>query len=288
MTIRKLLYSIMLFFCAALRMFSTSAHANSQMIDLPTDMDQAYIVEQILELSNSFPNQLDREVTKSDIDLTKAYKIYVGTNIFELHTTNYNEILEQMEQGDIIYEVPILIGNDTVIANIERVMPVRDEVRHLMLADDLVSYEKRVGTWGASSVSVYSDESFADYYETASRVSGRTDVPPVLLGGLPGFRMAVAIYPDKLGNIGELVLTRPESAAWDSLGLSRAEYENKALDYSVAKNSVLNISPSAPGVVGGYDGANHIGMIIMLLPMAVIAFVVFATVKKLLTGKRGN
>ena len=155
---------------------------------------------------------LTREITPEDVDFDNAYKIYVGTNIFDLQTINYHEILSHLEDGVYVYEIPIRIGELTFIANAQLQTPIAEDdyerVSALLSADALAAYEERAGTWVVSVLREYNAENpFLDYYDTAARVSGVHHARPILVGALPGFTQAVALYPDEAGNVGMLVPT---------------------------------------------------------------------------------
>ena len=260
---------------------------------LPENMDREYVAERAVLMINGYHDLLEREVTISDVDLSRAYKIYVGTNIFELPTSRYDEIVAYLEEETYIFLVPVTIGDHTFTANIATVSPVRDEVRHLFASEEaLAEYESRVGTWGVSAAFAYSNEEFCDYYETAARVSGRTDVQPILIGALPGYSMAVALYPDADGNAGEIAVINPKAASWDALKLSQSEYENKTITYATAKESSSRIRrASNPDTAGGFGGGNPLANEYLaggLLVSIVVAISVVSFVVRKSKGKAGQ
>ena len=270
---------IMLVLCAAATVIPLSLFAQNYVTELPEDMDKEYIIERIVSMADGFIDGLRPVVTRDDVDLSKAYKIYVGGNIFRLPTNNLSEIVAFLEGSHIIYLVPVKIGGDTFVANISRRMPVNDNLRRVLSVEELMEFEERVGTWIVSGMEGYAEGEIENYYERAARVSGRTDVQPILVGGQPGFRLTIALYPDDAGNVGEIVAVRPASVAWDSLGLSREEYENKPIRYDVAKEAVLSIPPSNPELTGGGSGNGYIGVKgsipqIMLIAVGALVFIV--------------
>ena len=236
-------------------LFPTWVFADYGATGMPEDMDVEYIVERIVAITNGHIDSLERMVTREDIDLSGAYKIYLE-NVFNLPVTDFNDVKEILEKGVYIFEVPIKIGENTYVANLQLVGPVddRDEALRLLGAEWLADYEKRVGTWDVSVVYAYlADSPFKDYYETASNISNIRGIQPLLVGGLPGFRMLVAIYPDESGNMSIIVPTVNDVVQWDALGMSRSEYEGKALDYATIKEAVQRLPPS-DGRTGGSSG----------------------------------
>jgi len=250
---------VALFVCTLLLLFSISALASNYSTELPKDMDQEYILEEIIKMANDFRDLHGREVTKEDVDLSKAYRIYISNDLFRLNTNRYDEIVKYLESGDMIYKVPVKLGEVTVVANIQRRNPIPDDVRHLFTAEEIAQHEERVGTWVVSAATAFMEGNpvnspYVDYYETASRVSGRTDVQPILVGGLPGFNMPIAIYPDESGNAGQIVPTVPQAVSWGALRLDSKAYENKAISYTVAKESASRIKFSFDERAGGFGG----------------------------------
>ncbi|MCL1912804.1 MAG: hypothetical protein FWG10_02690 [Eubacteriaceae bacterium] len=67
------------------------------------------------------------------------------------------------------------------------------------------------------------------------------DKTPLLVGGLPYFKMAVALYPGDNGEIGNLAVIAPHAADWESLGLERTG-SNMVFDYAEIK-SIVNALP---------------------------------------------
>ena len=267
------------------------AYAMPYETEWPDDLDQEYISNTIVDFINQcYPNELSREVTKDDIDFSKGYKFYVGTNIFELETNDLEEVKTEMEKGTIVYELPVNIDADTVVANIQRVPPATKT--GLAMMEDPEGYAAKVGTWDVSAIFGYfpPETQFSDYYTVARDVSGIEDRVPLLVGGLPCFTRAVALYADDNGNLDKLVTISPGMVDWESLGMER-QGGNRVLDYAEVKSIVQSLPPTLQDddLSGGYGaGARHDperqssvpAVMLAILAAAVIAAAVYLAYRK--------
>ena len=252
----KRLFVIALIICIQVCFFPSFVLALDHETVLPADMDQALITDTIVTWINTLHSDiLPKEITPGDIDLRSAYKIYVGTNIFTIKSNNYDEIVECLESGIYIFEVPVRVGEMTFVANIQIINPLDDLAYQVLTEEQIASHEKRVGKWDVSVLSLYDAEApFVDYDETAANITGIKDIQPVLVGGLPGLTMAVAIYPDADGDIGKMAILQPNAVAWDALGLTASAYAGKAIDYEEIKERALLIPSPNPNLTGGVIG----------------------------------
>lgn len=241
--------------CAMIFLFPVFASGATHATELPEDMNQAYIIEKAVDFTNKhFSEELSRLVTKDDVDLSAAYKIYVDTDIFSLETNSFREVLDKLEEGAYIFELPLYIGKDTYIVNISQVLPV-PETDYATMADP-EGYRAKVGTWDIPGVGGYfpPETVFEDYYKIARDVSGITDRTPLLVGSLPCFTRAVALYPDDNGNINKLVTLSPYNVNWEALGLEPQEH-NVVLDYAEIKKIVNALPKNVPDDEVGGSGA---------------------------------
>jgi len=256
--IKRLLVLAMIL-CIQVILFPSFVLALDHETVLPADMDQALIADTIVSWINTLHSDiLPKEITPEDIDLRNAYKIYVGTNIFTIKSNNFDEIVECLESGIYIFEVPVRVGEMTFVANIQIINPLDDLACQVLTEEQIASHEKRVGKWDVSVLSAYNAETpFVDYYETAANITGINHILPVLVGGLPGLTMAVAIYPDADGDIGKLAILQPQAVEWRALGLSASAYDGKAIDYKEIKERALLIPPPNPNLTGGNTASTN-------------------------------
>jgi hypothetical protein len=261
---KKLLLIVLITFVMGCAL-PTPLHAFDRKTEMPSDMDQAVVIEDIV----TFINAIRIEASSSDtppghtspeaVDLSKAYKIYVGTNVFEIESNSYSEILSHLEKGPFIFEVPVQIEEDIYVANLQIFNTLDENSYSILTEDEREAHKKRVGTWGVSALFVYTREyPFTDYFETAASVFGSSDVAPILVGGLPGLNMAVALYPDDAGNVGSIVVTAPHAVAWEALELTADEHADKPLDYADIKERALRIPQAGHDTISGGPGGSPV------------------------------
>lgn len=206
------------------------------------------LTEEIVATVNGiFSDKLPRQITQEDIDYNNAYKIYTETNVFELSTSNIDEIINISENAGYIYELPVYIEDDTVIVVITMGRELNEnadfteEERQQILAN--------VGKWGVAGVKYYEDD-IMDYVQ---EIQKRTDYIPenvILVGGLPCFRYAVALIADDNRNIEEIV---PLSSVPGIENISNARmHTDNVYDYQQVKEYINQIPKSDPDLMGGY------------------------------------
>ncbi|MDR0520085.1 MAG: hypothetical protein LBG82_08590 [Clostridiales Family XIII bacterium] len=264
MKIKKPIFVIgvcVLLISSALPVFAAESSA-----EYPSDMDVGHLKSEIASFINgtSFAEELSIKARSSDVDFSKAVKVFVDTNIMDFKTNNFNEIKMLLEkESDAIFEVPVCVDGHYFMANIQREIPLTGEKRKLLDEAQLKEYDSKAGKWIVSSAGQFeSKKEYETYYE--GMTAGYTDKEHLLVGGLPYFHLAVAIFPDSEGEIGELVPTAPDAVPWETFGLS---YDKKTelpkLDYKKIK-SIINKLPKefadeasgeiyASGASGSYE-----------------------------------
>jgi len=283
--LRNKFIMLTLVFCLLCTLFPVSAYSITPDLEYPADMDRDYIVNKFVDSVNRlYAEELPRKATKEDVNLLKAFKIYVGTDVFAMETNNFLEVKSNLEKGSFIFEVPMYIEDKTFVANIQRILPATKEDYAMMV--DPKGYEAKVGTWDISVISGYfpPDSQFLNYYVTARSVSKNTDKIPLLVGGLPFFRTAVALYPDNNGEIDKLVTLTPHATDWEALGLVRRE-SNTDLEYSKIKraiNSMPRVSRDSDLTGGGAsisrDYTDRARRMTEVMPIVIMSFLFAALV----------
>lgn len=220
-------------------------------VDAEDDLDG--LTDAIVNTANDlFENELSRNVAAEDVDYNNSYKIYVGANLFETNIHAMDEIPDVFGADGYIYELPIYIDEDTLLINIAKGQPLNaaaeftDEERQGIL--------ENVGKWQATAMKFYAGETINYAKELQNKV-GYMPKESVLVGGLPNFRFAVALLPDKDGNIKSLV---PMS---DVPGIERISTfcTNKNIyDYQAVKEYInqLPASDDNQGVYGFLEDAS--------------------------------
>ena len=292
MFIRKIVIAAFLI-CVIVVSFSafTSASVSNPNARMPDDFDEARVAASIVSrMNDAFHAELIREMTVDDVDFSRAYRIYLS-NVFEMRTTSFDSMVELLEKGIMIFEVPVTIGDYTFVANVQIINPMTEAAARLLTQDQIDLHNSIAGTWDVSAIHLFSsDYPFESYYDIASEISGARggSERPVLVGGLPGFRLPVAIYPDSAGNIASIVPTAPEFVNWNALGFDelatgRGDID-LVLDFQDIRERALAIPPPEAELSGGGGGhgaqtdgrAN--GQVSLMLILAVAMGAIFVKV----------
>ena len=257
---------------------------------IPPDMSEEDMTISILEFSNGYRDEFPREITASDIDFSKAYKIYVDVDIFGINTYDYSQMLDILNKtSSIIYEVPICFENgDIYVANIQRCLPLRESAREVMTNEEVDLYEQTVGKWVVSAMFQFlSAETpfLGDYLETVKKSIPTFDGEMALIGSLPYFRDVVAVIPNENGEIERLIPLRPYPGLWNYLGDFKDEFmQNGWIDYVMVKD-YINKHPQItnsdyaggisiqPGVTSVTDEVSPGNAYVWIIPIAAICVV---------------
>lgn len=211
-------------------------------------------LEQIRALEDDIINQLNmarRMNNKSELpkefkpDYTKAYKIYVDTDIFALENNNSNDIVQLLNQGSYVWSLFVEYDGDYYTVDISKGLPLREETAYLLTQDEINEIKAKEGKWTVSCVSVLEyDMSYKNKITEALKNTqyDTTELEIVLCGGLKfiHYPVAVAMYN---GNA-ELIIplyqleiegTSKEKAA--AIPIGAAEGDNVYL-YNSIKNAV--------------------------------------------------
>ena len=200
-----------------------------------TDEMKKKIVDSI---NNGFYGEIPYSITADDVDFNGAYKIFVDTNIFEIPTNNYDELLSILEAESVrIYEVPVPFDNgDVYVANLQINLPLSENAHDVMTESEITSYLSTVGSWNVSAIYQYlhGRDNYIDYNEMLKSEIAEFG-QPILVGGLPYFRDAVALFQNPDGTVGKVVPLNLGRVEWDKLMLK----ENANLnDYAQLKASI--------------------------------------------------
>ena len=188
--------------------FSISAVAATEPED---NLDE--LKNEIVAMANDlYGMDLCRAVTEADIDFDLAQKIYTDTNIFELETTSYTEISKALNNGAYIYELPIYVGNDTIIVNIQKGLPLNPDAE--FTTEEREEVLSNVGKWMVSATFYYEDTTI-DYNSQIATAIGESAADVLLVGSLPYFRTVVAIASDERGEVTKLIPLDSNSNVYD-------------------------------------------------------------------------
>jgi hypothetical protein len=228
--------------------YATPVWAIGETNEFPSNMNIDIMEQEIVDFINNQTALDDRppiNATADNIDYSKAFKVYVDKNIFEISTNNFDEIIEVLENtGNFIYEVPVVVDGHYFIANIQRYIPLSNESREILSDTEIAEHESKASNnWVVSAISIYETESeYLTYIERMTADSELTgNEKSLLIGGLPGFREAVVITSGENGNLDKIIPAFPDMVEWERLGLSELSNET-ALDYETFKVAANNMS----------------------------------------------
>lgn len=238
---KKMLTSVL--FGIMLLSMSVTAFAASNRND-----DLSFLTDEIVATVNDvFSDKLSHEITASDIDYANAYKIYVGENVFEMDSSNVDELASEFGNDGYIYELPVYINGDTIIVNLSKGQALNENVefteeeRQEILANE--------GKWEVTGIKYYEGE-IVNY--TSELQKSIKDIPEnvMLVGGLPYFRYAVALLADNDGNIQELV-PLSDVPGIENVNELRTSADN-VYDYQQIKEFVNQLPKTDFGEMGDY------------------------------------
>jgi hypothetical protein len=238
----------------------------------------------ISTVNDLLDDSLSRAVTTSDLDYDKAFKIYIGVDVFKLDTNNIHEIEAALSGGKYIYEVPLYIDGGTVIVNLSKGLPLKEDTNLPEEAQQKIL--ANVGKWQVTGVK-HSPRTI-DYFNDVSQEVGEVPDGTILVGSLPYFRYAVALLPDESGEVQGLVpLSRIPSE--EEISAFRINSDQKVYDYSQIKAYVNQLPTPNPDEAGGYgsqdvsspDGISVSYMLVIgVLAAAVVGIAVIVYRKK--------
>jgi hypothetical protein len=242
--------------------------------DSPTDgYYEIYALKpEIVDYINTgFQEDLSLPVSNTAVDMSKAIKIYVDTNIFAIDANDIDTIKQTLDEGIYMYEVPVYVGSDTYIANISKRIPLTDEDKSLLTESEIAQHESRAGMWVVSGVIQIKGETvdYAQFVETAVPDFAGT---PIFVGGLPYFRYAVAILNGSDGAVDKIVPLNFNSVDWGALGFEPQDGQ-VSFDYTSIKSIVNSIeSQSSSTTINDRTitvGVITIGLIVTILGLAI-------------------
>ena len=206
--------------------FSISAFAS----DLSSNVENEVmdISDEIVTVVNEIYENRDIKVTSEDIDYSKAYKVYVDTNIFRLSTNKADKIKETLETGNYIYLLPIDVSDGTIVVNLQKGLPLSENSKKVLSLEEQQEVLDNVGKWIVSSVYFYENGNLNfDYERKLKSLIGVIPEDTMLVGSLPIFEDVVALIPNEDGIIESIV------------PLSTLTKEKDLINYSTKNNSYI-------------------------------------------------
>lgn len=206
--------------------FSNSSFAS----DLSSNVENEVmdISDEIVTVVNEIYENRNIKVTAEDIDYSKAYKVYVDTNIFRLSTNKADKIKETLETGNYIYLLPIDVSDGTIVVNLQKGLPLSENSKKVLSLEEQQEVLDNVGKWIVSSLYFYENGNLNfDYERKLKNLIGVIPEDTMLVGSLPIFEDVVALIPNEDGIIESIV------------PLSTLTKEKDLIDYSTKNNSYI-------------------------------------------------
>ncbi len=212
------------------------------------------------------------------IDWDAAVRVYVGADVFDLETAETEAVRAALEDGGWIWLLPVRFGEDTVLINVQKGLPLREDAAELFTEAERREVEANVGKWIGSVWTHYPPgQSPTDYDALLRSMLGRVPEGTMLAGGQPFFVQPVALIPGDDGTIESLAMFFTPQG--DPEDIAPAETAPGVYDYGAVRALVGRMVPPAPDVDGGgwelpEDGASPwpwlaLGGSLALLPVGV-------------------
>lgn len=264
--------------------FSISAFAS----DLSSNVENEVmdISDEIVTVVNEIYENRDIKVTAEDIDYSKAYKVYVDTNIFRLSTNKADKIKETLETGNYIYLLPIDVSDGTIVVNLQKGLPLSENSKKVLSLEEQQEVLDNVGKWIVSSVYFYENGNLNfDYERKLKSLIGVIPEDTMLVGSLPIFEDVVALIPNEDGIIESIV---PLSTLTKEKNLINYSTKNNSYIYSYKQiKEIANDLPDADPNIAG-EAANietDINYIMIafsvVLTLVIVAYMFYLKKKKI-------
>ena len=228
--------------------FSISAFAS----DLSSNVENEVMdtSDEIVRVVNEIYENKGIKVTAEDIDYSKAYKVYVDTNIFRLSTNKADKIKETLENGNYIYLLPIDVSDGTIVANLQKGLPLSENSKKVLSLEEQQEVLDNVGKWIVSSLYFYKNGNLNfDYESKLKSLIGVIPEDTMLVGSLPIFEDVVALIPNEDGIIESIA---PLSTLTKEKDLINYSTKNNPYIYSYKQiKEIANDLPDAdPNIAG--------------------------------------
>ena len=265
--------------------FSISAFAS----DLSSNVENEVmdISDEIVTVVNEIYENRDIKVTAEDIDYSKAYKVYVDTNIFRLSTNKADKIKETLETGNYIYLLPIDVSDGTIVVNLQKGLPLSENSKKVLSLEEQQEVLDNVGKWIVSSVYFYENGNLNfDYERKLKSLIGVIPEDTMLVGSLPIFEDVVALIPNEDGIIESIV---PLSTLTKEKDLINYSTKNNSYIYSYKQiKEIANDLPDADPNIAGEAANIETDINYIMIAFSVVLTLVIVAYKFYLKKKKIN
>ena len=252
--------------------FSISAFAS----DLSSNVENEVMdtSDEIVRVVNEIYENKGIKVTVEDIDYSKAYKVYVDINIFRLSTNKADKIKETLENGNYIYLLPIDVSDGTIVANLQKGLPLSENSKKVLSLEEQQEVLDNVGKWIVSSLYFYENGNLNfDYESKLKSLIGVIPEDTMLVGSLPIFEDVVALIPNEDGIIESIV---PLSTLTKEKDLINYSTKNNPYIYSYRQiKEIANDLPDADPNIAGEAANIETDINYIMIAFSVVLTLVF-------------
>ena len=252
--------------------FSISAFAS----DLSSNVENEVMdtSDEIVRVVNEIYENKGIKVTVEDIDYSKAYKVYVDINIFRLSTNKADKIKETLENGNYIYLLPIDVSDGTIVANLQKGLPLGENSKKVLSLEEQQEVLDNVGKWIVSSLYFYENGNLNfDYESKLKSLIGVIPEDTMLVGSLPIFEDVVALIPNEDGIIESIV---PLSTLTKEKDLINYSTKNNPYIYSYKQiKEIANDLPDADPNIAGEAANIETDINYIMIAFSVVLTLVF-------------
>lgn len=229
--------------------FSITAYASD--FSGNAEFDLSDISDKIVTAVNEVYGNQGITITADNVDYSKAYKVYVDTNVFELSTNAADEIKDVLENGNYIYVLPIHAANGTVVVNLQKGLPLSDNAKKVLTEEEQQEVKNNVGQWIVSSLIFYNSGNLNyDYEAQLVNMIGEVPEGTLLVGSLPVFQDVVALIPDEAGMIESLIPVT--NTSYDRALIDpNARSNSEIFSYTQIKEIANNLPEADTNMAGG-------------------------------------
>lgn len=204
------------------------------------------------------------------LDYSKISKVYVDTGIEEITSSDQSDIENILAESNYVWVLPIDAGGIHYKITYSISSGLNPEVAEYFTDEEKQALIEKEGNWVISEIGEYSIESYSDIL--SNELEGTLIDHTVLIGGIPGFHMPVA-----------LGFSGTEAVAWISLGFdseildsipqARSD-ENGIYDYSIVLQKMntyefdINSTGGGSSVVSNSSSINTVTRIVTIIGIA--------------------
>ena len=195
---KKHLYTAGLILCQII-FFAFSSLAEPKNF-INSDREYEYIKsfdDKVVEHINkgSARSHISRDAVKTD--LGEPYRIFSCNELFERDTANIEEIEDVLEKASYIWQVPVKVGDVSLLIDITKTTEIRDDIPE----EAKEKLRENLGKWHIGATYIYGEENvnYVRAVEDSLETYGLNpeDYTYEFVNGIPGIRYPVALVCNK-------------------------------------------------------------------------------------------